>query len=363
MFWARISAVFVITFGVLAYAWAQSAGGFVAGQTLTAAELNAFATNKLDYPNTVGPITVGPTANTLGQGIVVNQTPGGSSSTLFNYLNAVNVPSDTADVGTNFLFGFGVNQTCCTSSVRGTRSALAGIMNITGTSNVADPSPTYIGAFMGAFASTTTVATNAGIFAGNANAQLTAGTGWSQITGFESDVTVLAGTTVGVRDGFVAALGPNTAVAGTLQDAAFAVYNLNSVTAPWVNGLLFDATGSGRGAPIATSGCIICAKGSFPVATGVDVSSTTISGNAFASTGFTVNGVGNISGNTNKVAALIFTTLPVGVAGITAYITDGKSTNCGDGACTTWGTTVTGGTGALKLLVWFNGTNWTLVGK
>ena len=35
----------------------------------------------------------------------------------------------------------------------------------------------------------------------------------------------------------------------------------------------------------------------------------------------------------------------------------------GDSSCTTWGTTVTGGGGALNLLLWNNGANWTLVGK
>jgi hypothetical protein len=34
-----------------------------------------------------------------------------------------------------------------------------------------------------------------------------------------------------------------------------------------------------------------------------------------------------------------------------AYISDGLAGNCGDAACTTFGTTVTGGGGALKLLM------------
>jgi hypothetical protein len=37
--------------------------------------------------------------------------------------------------------------------------------------------------------------------------------------------------------------------------------------------------------------------------------------------------------------------------------------NCGDAACTTFGTTVAGGGGALKLFLWRNGTAWTLIGK
>ncbi len=58
-----------------------------------------------------------------------------------------------------------------------------------------------------------------------------------------------------------------------------------------------------------------------------------------------------------------YASLPTPVAGMYAYISDGKSSNCGDSACTTWGTTVTGGTGALKLFIWYNGSNWTLAGK
>jgi hypothetical protein len=34
--------------------------------------------------------------------------------------------------------------------------------------------------------------------------------------------------------------------------------------------------------------------------------------------------------------------------------------DCGDAACTTFGTTVTGDGGALKLLLWNNGQAWTL---
>ena len=48
-------------------------------------------------------------------------------------------------------------------------------------------------------------------------------------------------------------------------------------------------------------------------------------------------------------------TLPTAVAGMVAYVTDGT-------AALAWGATVTGGS-ATKYLVWYNGTNWTVVGK
>jgi hypothetical protein len=61
---------------------------------------------------------------------------------------------------------------------------------------------------------------------------------------------------------------------------------------------------------------------------------------------------------------LAFASLPGSpAAGQMAYITDGKSTNCGDSSCTTFGTTITGGSGSLKLLAWYNAVNWTLIGK
>jgi hypothetical protein len=63
------------------------------------------------------------------------------------------------------------------------------------------------------------------------------------------------------------------------------------------------------------------------------------------------------------IPGVVFTSLPGAVTGMVAYITDGKSTNCGDSACTTFGTSVTGGGGALKLRIWYNGVNWTLTGK
>jgi hypothetical protein len=50
-------------------------------------------------------------------------------------------------------------------------------------------------------------------------------------------------------------------------------------------------------------------------------------------------------------------TLPTGVAGATVYVTDGD-------AALAWGATViNSGAGATKYLVWYNGSNWTVVGK
>lgn len=63
------------------------------------------------------------------------------------------------------------------------------------------------------------------------------------------------------------------------------------------------------------------------------------------------------------VNPIAFASLPTPTFGMIAVVKDGLAANCGDGTCTTFGTTVTAGGGALKLAIWYNGTNWTLIGK
>lgn len=51
------------------------------------------------------------------------------------------------------------------------------------------------------------------------------------------------------------------------------------------------------------------------------------------------------------------------IQGASAFIIDGLAGNCGDGTCTTFGTAVGGGGGALKLQLFRNGSGWSLTGK
>lgn len=74
-----------------------------------------------------------------------------------------------------------------------------------------------------------------------------------------------------------------------------------------------------------------------------------------------------MSGWINDVLVLTpvaFSSLPSTPSeGMVMAINDGLAGNCADGSCTTWGTNVTGGTGTLKLLLWYNNAHWTLIGK
>jgi hypothetical protein len=83
-----------------------------------------------------------------------------------------------------------------------------------------------------------------------------------------------------------------------------------------------------------------------------------------------MTGTGIVVGQTQPtidgpiVKAHTYAGLPASpTAGQISHIIDGKASNCGDSACSAFGTTVTGGGGALDLQIRWNGTNWTLTGK
>ena len=73
----------------------------------------------------------------------------------------------------------------------------------------------------------------------------------------------------------------------------------------------------------------------------------------FSSSTNTLSGTLTVSGGTVTHTGLAFASLPTAVAGMVAYVTDSNTA--------TWGATAAGG-GANKVLVWYNGTNWTVAG-
>ena len=93
---------------------------------------------------------------------------------------------------------------------------------------------------------------------------------------------------------------------------------------------------------------------------------------SYTNTNLTVNAQGLLTaaasgsggGGAGGITVTTFSGLPAATVGTVACITDGLATNCQDASCTSWGTKVTGGGGALKLLLWCNASgNWTLIGK
>ncbi len=66
------------------------------------------------------------------------------------------------------------------------------------------------------------------------------------------------------------------------------------------------------------------------------------------------SGFTNISALTTRTNAVAYASLPTGVLGMIATINDSDTD--------TWGATI-GGAGLFTVLAFFNGTNWTVIGK
>ncbi len=94
---------------------------------------------------------------------------------------------------------------------------------------------------------------------------------------------------------------------------------------------------------------------------GVDKFNIDLNGRITANGGLTTTSIVQalVLGSTGSAYASIS---GLASAGEIFYITDAKTTNCSDSACNV-GATVTGGTGSLKKLIWYNGTAFTVIGQ
>lgn len=150
---------------------------------------------------------------------------------------------------------------------------------------------------------------------------------------------------------------PSTAQ-GSVYDAALAI-GASGGAVGWKYGLLFSPNNGG--APMNANGILIGTLGSATTTSGVDISSYAFTGSAFKSPGFNVNGSGDTTANSltlttvAKLLPLTFITLPGSPAvGQIAYISDCNTV--------TWGANAAGSS-TNKVLVWYNGSNWTVIGK
>lgn len=245
-------------------------------------------------PLTLQGMTISPTPGSTAPAISTTQTPSGTITIPSTYLNRVNISSDAIDAGTNIIWGDAVTYSCCSSNAKGQRFAFASLMTINGTSDPTDTTPFYVS--NAGFISTSVPAPHfgAGIYGANFNTSMTAtATGWTQASSAEMDMTVVAGATVANKVAVPIVLGPNDAVHGTTTDAGISFYAGGSSSVGWNNLILLNQN-PGLGKAIATAGCVICTTGTITMATGMDLSGTTISGNFLAGpNGFSVSGAGN----------------------------------------------------------------------
>jgi hypothetical protein len=245
-----------------------------------------------------GPLTINPTAATTNQGLVVNQTFPNAGSQGSSQINANQiVTSDGVNLGSGaFTTALFIEQNL-QSNILGQKAAIyvVSLRNTAATSTTGD----QISAVLFSQTSVSNGGTNTGagasgtIYGSNPIVSALAGaTDYYNMTGEEVDRQIFSGASTKYSFGLSVA---NAQVGfGAVLDAAIEIGSSN-ITGSFGNGVLFTAW-RGAGA-LSTTGCAICTDGvSETVATGIDLSPWTITGNFLKGPGskFSVNGAGTL---------------------------------------------------------------------
>ena len=210
--------------------------------------------------------------------------------------NQINILSDNYN-GSAFPTnaGFAVNYAAGGTVMSGGRHVIDGTFNLTATSAAANPLKEYV-----AIAGNCTISANDGgtlgtragacfgaAFVAHAGAS---GTHLLGLKASESGVSIetsAANAPDIVANWSLAQLATHAAN-GKIYDASLLISNASGLG--MLNGILFgNASGT---PPVGTTGCLICTQDAATVAKGIDLSSYTISGNAWASVGATLTGSG-----------------------------------------------------------------------
>lgn len=248
---------------------------------------------------TGGPLNITPNASSLGTALVISQslpTTGSSGAAFFG--NSITIGQDAVNFTAANPIGFIVNYTWGGANAKKGRIAVVGQSNLAVASVLAATDGPLGGAFIGTASvnagGTDTGAGALGSVAGaNVIGQLNSGaTNFSSLTGLEVDAEVFSGATVKNRWG-VASVSIGTGSGGASNDAAFPMWAASGAPG-WGNALFLSNLAGG--APLATTGCIVCTDGTaWTIGKGVDLTNLTITGNAWRSNGVILNGVGKLA--------------------------------------------------------------------
>ena len=250
-------------------------------------------------------IAVNPTPASLGTAINTTQTLAGTTAVPYA-ANLFAINTDVANAGANFVLGWDFGMLYGGGAMQGGRQTISGFGTLTAPSNASSPLRSYVGVTGSMTAQSADNGTNpaasatakGAFFGGNFAATAQNGaTALHNITGTEFNVAMQAGSSVWAKT--LAQFSSNTtdAVSGSAIDSMLWMYNQTGATSKWSNGIRWDDAGGQGLWPFNSSSTIIQTGGSGTANTGIDFSNTTFTGNAFKSTGFSVDPAGNVSAN------------------------------------------------------------------
>jgi hypothetical protein len=246
-------------------------------------------------------VAITPPASTVKQGISIVQTGAGSPGNYFDY-NNITINSDNVDTGgvPTVSAGLGLIMSTGGAADNGPRAGIRstiGLHTLQGTSADVSAINGEASADVNDGGTNTGAGAKGTIWGVNSFAVLSSGaTNYLSVAGGEVDIGIYTGASANSRMGWsMIGIGNLT---GTVTDAAIQFGSVIGGT-PWVNALLLsDRNGA---APLQTTGCVFCTDGSsHTIATGIDLSSYTITGNFLKSANFTVGGNGQVSTTTGS---------------------------------------------------------------
>jgi hypothetical protein len=243
-------------------------------------------------PIGVGGLTITPATLSPNQGLVISQNGAGTVGSAYSY-NSIAI-TDNINAGANTVDGLSVFLGMAGSAVSGARQAFQSTCWLTQPTSPTNPNRNYVGGVF--FASAISgdgggLGTEKGaIFGCNPIATLTgAATHMASLVGGEVDIGAAAGSSMLDKYGWSIVQLSMDAVAGSRNDAALFFGNQAGAVG-W--GTLIQVGDALNASPLTTSGSIMAIKGSPTITNGIDLSGATISGSAFKSPGFSVDGSG-----------------------------------------------------------------------
>jgi hypothetical protein len=233
--------------------------------------------------------------NTLGQALLINQTPSGTTTPPFE-INTIQILNDKVNVGTattSFVEGLQLLHTYGLGSTGG-RNTLAVYSFLNALPSATSGNYNFVAAeFQNkamVSAGGTLGAEKGAIFASNPNVwALSGATNLLALTGEEIDVLAQAGSSVSLRFGLSIVDFASGGVQGYNEDVAQIFYGGVAAT-NWKVGIQFGSCCVNTGGatfPVSSGGTLIKSLAAT-VLNGIDVSATTFTGSAFKSNGFTV---------------------------------------------------------------------------
>lgn len=250
----------------------------------------------------------------FNQAINITQTPSGTQAGGFN-ANTITITSTAALTGVS-AFLDGVNMGCSlqTSAVQGGINCLQVITGLNAATNASNANRNYVGIVGASQANTGDGGTNTGAGALGAmtaanfiGSAVNGATNLFAVQGGEVNITLQTGSSARLKSGWAVVPLANDAVHGVSLDAG---YVLGAQTGAVGLNQGYWLTNTHGQFPLASGATVLGSDSAGTVTHGVDLSPLTCSSDCFKSTGFLVDGSGNLTANNVTTAWTTFTPSP-----------------------------------------------------